>query len=322
MPVQLVVDAALAGDATRADHIVRAHYPAVDRAYALKLLKEGRLSVGKAKATLTSTVKAGSVLTIDAPELRLGKRKVIAFTLLHRAADASIVILDKAPGIAMHDGPGVGDDNDEDGDDLPLADAIRSQFVCEGGDFRGPSFLGRLDRPTSGIVVAALSRHGLQSVEPAWRDAHVRKEYLVLVRGHTDDQFTIDIPLMGRRGHQRGKGVVEEAKTVGTTLARGEGMSLIIAELFTGRTHQIRRHMKAIRHPVVGDPRYGARGEDGALGLMLHAWRLRRAEGVSEWPPQLPELVETSVPRRFVDMGKTVGLDVVGAVRSASVARR
>jgi 23S rRNA pseudouridine955/2504/2580 synthase len=313
MPVSFVVDPALAGDATRADHIVRAHFPAVDRAYALKLLKEGRLAVGKSKATLSSTVKAGSVLTVDAPEVRLGKRLTIPFTVLHRSASADIVIVDKAVGVAMHDGVGVGDD--EEGDDVPLTDAIRSQFVCEGGDFRGPSFLGRLDRPTSGIVVAALSRHGLQSVEPAWRESHIRKEYLVMVRGHTDDTFTIDIPLMGRRPHQRGKGVVEEAKTVGTTLARGEGMSLIIAELFTGRTHQIRRHMKAIRHPVVGDPRYGARDDDGALGLMLHAWRLRRADGVTTWPSQLPERIEAPVPRRFLDVGKLAGIEVKTAVR-------
>jgi 23S rRNA-/tRNA-specific pseudouridylate synthase len=319
----------VAGDGGRADHVLRARHPAVDRGLALQLLKSGRIVVDGARADLRTQAKAGSVVVVDIAPARLGPASAPAFSVLHESD--GVVIVDKRAGIAMHDGPGVGRGDDDDGDgtggDAPLSTLLRQRFDVE-ADFNGPSFLGRLDRPTSGLVVAALSKAALEDIEPVWRRGEVRKEYLVVARGRTPASQLIDVPLVGRRPHQRGKGQVEEARTQVTTVAFSEraGLSVVVAELFTGRTHQIRRHLKAIGHPLVGDDRYGARGETGATGLMLHAWRLRRAPTAttspaatasSTWPTRLPMHIEATLPERFLQVWRDAGLDIDGVVATA-----
>ena len=335
MTVQFTVD----DDAlARADHALRARFPAVPRALALTLLKSGRIRVDGAPARLGTKLRRGATVTVDIARERLGEASTKApevrssakaaraatsvtapFTLLHRTPTdgfASLVIVDKAEGVAMHEGTGVVDSEDDDADVAaarPLTGLIRDAFGAV------PSFLGRLDRPTSGLVVCALDEATLKAVLPAWQAGDVRKEYLALVHGGQglDDEDIVDVPLVGRRPRQRGTGVVEEAKTGYRVLARGGGRALLLCELFSGRTHQIRRHMKAIRHPIVGDPRYGARHDDGEGGLMLHAWRLRRSGLAQTWPTELPERITAPCPARLRRACQDTGIDVDTALARA-----
>ena len=337
-----VVDASVDAAATtavsnagRADHLVRARFPDVDRDFALKLLKSGRISIDGATASLKSRAGNGAVVTVDIADGRLGAPRFIPYTVLHRAR--GIIVVDKAAGVAMHEGPGVGVNNpdaDHDGDsdndsgDVPLS-LLLAKDCAEGGcvvDANFPAFLGRLDRPTSGLVVAALTLRALHQVEPSWRQGDIRKEYLVAVTGHTDDSGMIDVPLAGRRPHQRGTGVIDEARTGYTTVARStaripghkSGISIIVAELFTGRTHQIRRHLKAIGHALVGDPRYGARDDDGSTGLQLHAWRIRQNPQATSWPSALlPTSIEAPWPERITTVMTAAGIDVPAALARA-----
>jgi 23S rRNA-/tRNA-specific pseudouridylate synthase len=327
-------------DGLRPDHVLRARYPQVDRALALALLKQGRIVVDGERATLQTRCRAGQRVVVAAKPERLGPAHQPALSVLHHQGD--VLIVDKAAGIAMHEGTGVGrgpahDDGDDSSDDdpntngasddadadRPLSARLRAFMPSTSAPdaLVGPSFLGRLDRPTSGLVVAALSREALAAIEPSWRRGDVRKEYVALVRGRPSSQ-RIDIPLVGRRPHQRGKGLVEEACTeihsVSTTTT-GPALTLVVAEIFSGRTHQIRRHLKAIGHPIVGDPRYGARGDDGDGGLMLHAWRLRRASGVLDehWPALLPTAIEAGWPERLLARLIEGGVDVAEALKLA-----
>jgi len=315
----------VAGEGGRPDHVLRARHPAVDRTLALALLKQGRIHVDGVRADLRTRCAPGQSVVVDVKAERLGPISHAPYTVLHQAD--GIVIVDKAAGIAMHPGTGVPDD-DGDSDERPLSALLRSRFMAEvppddGDPLDGPSFLGRLDRPTSGLVVAALTRAALAAIEPVWRRGEVRKEYLVIARGRPTDQ-RIEVPLVGRRPHQRGKALVEEARTdihVVATTTTGPALTLLVAELFTGRTHQIRRHLKAIGHPLVGDHRYGARGDDGRDGLMLHAWRLRRAPEVDEagWPALLPTTLEAPWPERHLAVLRAGGIDIEEAL---AVARR
>lgn len=327
-------------NAGRADHLVRARFPDVDRDFALKLLKSGRISIDGATASLKSRAHNGATVTVDIADGRLGAPRFIPYTVLHRAR--GLIVVDKAAGVAMHEGPGVGinnpdaaraeNDGDGDGDDdtgdVPLS-LLLARDCAEAGDVvdaNFPAFLGRLDRPTSGLVVAALTLRALHQVEPSWRQGDIRKEYLVAVTGHTDDSGLIDVPLAGRRPHQRGTGVIDEARTGYTTIARStaripghkSGISIIVAELFTGRTHQIRRHLKAIGHALVGDPRYGARDDDGSTGLQLHAWRIRQNAKATSWPSALlPTSIEAPWPERITTVMTAAGIDVPAALARA-----
>ncbi len=216
--------------------------------------------------------------------------------------DGELVVLDKPAGLAMHGGVGVRDDES-------LHGAMRGAWDIEPG-FVGPSFLGRLDRPTSGLVVAALSRSALREVEPAWRAGAVRKQYLVIVHGAVAERGDIELPLAARRPRLRGSGRVEEAHTRWRRLAGNGRASVVCCDLITGRTHQLRRHWKAVGHPIAGDPRYGHEARDRDLGtvdggLLLHAWRLSHDGQV----PRLPRALEAAPPARMVAAARRLGLE-------------
>ncbi len=209
-----------------------------------------------------------------------------------------VLVVDKPAGLAMHGGMGVNEDDS-------LHGAISAAWGIEPG-FAGPSFLGRLDRPTSGLVVACLSRSGLAQVEPPWARGEICKDYLVIVHGSIGAEGTIDIPLAARSKRLKGSGRVEQARTSFKRLAGHARASLVVARLHTGRTHQIRRHMKAVGHPVVGDGRYGNSKRDGALaqlGVMLHAWQLTHDGSV----PIVPALLMAPCPARMHEAAKALG---------------
>ncbi|MBM4281625.1 MAG: RluA family pseudouridine synthase, partial [Deltaproteobacteria bacterium] len=337
MTVRFTVDEDTAGEAgVRADHAVRARYPEVDRAFALRLLKDGRLRINGAQATLAARARAGSVVTIDAAANKLGPAVLPpgpACTVLWQGD--GVVVVDKADGVAMHGAEGAGDggaaeDGDGDGEDT-LSALLLERFGVE-DDMPGPSFPGRLDRPTSGLVVACLSRPSETALQAAWtrkdargeRDPVLKKEYLCIVHGRAPGEGDLEIPLAARRARGRGTGKVEDARTTFVTLAQSRRFSLLLCQLHTGRTHQIRRHMKAIGHPIVGDPRYGdARRDgdirvDGAQGLMLHAWRLSHDGSVAA----LPATLTAPVPERFRALLRGTSLVVDDAVAAAARGER
>jgi 23S rRNA pseudouridine955/2504/2580 synthase len=229
-----------------------------------------------------------------------------------------ILAVDKPAGLATMGDARSGGDGEGSRERVSLLDAMRASFDVEPG-FSGPSIFGRLDRPTSGIVLAALTRAAHRAVEPGWSAGAIHKDYLVVVHGRAPERGRIDIPLAARRARHKGSGRVEEALTTFVRRASSPRLSLLVARIHTGRTHQIRRHMKAIGHPVVGDPRYGHAARDAALaarkdeagdhegelqGLMLHAWRLSHDGTV----PVVPALLEAPMPARIAALCRTFGL--------------
>jgi 23S rRNA pseudouridine955/2504/2580 synthase len=323
MTVTFQLDAFTAGpDGIRADHAVRARFPAVDRALALRLLKAGRLRINGSQATLAMRARAGQTIIVDAAADRLGRQAALpgpAFTLLWQSPE--VVVVDKAVGVAMH-----GEEEGGDGDDA-LSSHVREHFVVEAG-LPGPSFPGRLDRATSGLVVACLSRAARERLARHWSETDVddeskrvlRKEYLCIVHGRAPGEGDLQIPLAARRVRGKNPGKLEDARTTFVTLAQNRRMSVLVCELHTGRMHQIRRHLKAIGHPIVGDPRYGDDRRDAdltsafELDLMLHAWRLSHDGSVVDLPPALV----APVPERFWALLKGTSIDLADALASAS----
>jgi tRNA pseudouridine65 synthase len=131
----------------------------------------------------------------------------------------------------------------------------------------------RLDRGTSGALAFALSREAAAALGRAFAEARVGKVYVALVRGAPPDAVTVDWPVPGDEGGAR-----VPALTHVVTLWRGPRRALVAARPETGRFHQLRRHLKHLRHPILGDTTYGdgaanrdARAELGLGRLALHA---------------------------------------------------
>jgi 23S rRNA pseudouridine1911/1915/1917 synthase len=154
---------------------------------------------------------------------------------------------------------------------VPLAPA--------GGPLR-PGIVHRLDAGTSGLLVVAKTDPAYAALRDVFRHHDVDRRYLALVRGRPEhDRFSVEAPL----GRRAARIVVDRAdgRPAATSFAVRERLpraSLLEAAPMTGRTHQIRVHLKAIGHPIVGDRAYGGGGDDAVrLGLsrpFLHAWRL------------------------------------------------
>ena len=180
------------------------------------------------------------------------------------------------------------------------------QLSRVGGEDR-PGIVHRLDAGTSGLLIVAKDDETHRRLARMLAAREVHREYLALVRGEVPhDSFTVDAPL-GRRNARvtvrRGTGV--EAATDLQVRERFGGATLLVATPRTGRTHQIRVHLRSAGHPILGDRAYGGGGEDARrLGLsrqFLHAWRLGFAHPVTgrrvEVEEPLPEDLEGALAR-------------------------
>jgi 23S rRNA pseudouridine1911/1915/1917 synthase len=212
--------------------------------------------------------------------------------------DEHVVVADKPAGVVTHPAPGVVGPT--------LVAALRSLGLRGGDDEQRPGVIHRLDRDTSGLLVLARSEQAFASLGEQMRARGIEREYTALVRGRPPSRRgTIDAPI-GRDRNDVGRmavgGRAERPAVTHFELAEPlVGSSLLRLTLETGRTHQIRVHLAAIGHPVLGDPVYGVPGTQiGLRRQFLHAARLafahpadgRRIELTSELPPDLAEALE------------------------------
>src|SRR5262245_26191230 len=204
-----------------------------------------------------------------------------ALSVLHE--DAELVVIDKPAGLAVHPGAGRATGT--------LAHRLLDRYpemAGVGGPGR-PGIVHRLDQGTSGVLVAARTPAAYARLSRAFAAREVEKRYLGIAYGAPSPPAgTIDAPI-GRHPQRRREMAVRSggrpARTSYRTLAAAGGLSLLEMDLATGRTHQIRVHLKSIGHPLVGDPVYGearwkglAHASQAALREFprpaLHAWRL------------------------------------------------
>jgi 23S rRNA pseudouridine1911/1915/1917 synthase len=175
-----------------------------------------------------------------------------------------------------------------------------------GGDDR-PGIVHRLDSGTSGLMIVAKDDPSYRARARLFRKHEVERRYLALVRGRVEhDRFLIDAPLERRRTRIRvGSGGGKEASTEIEVLERLSDATLVEAKPRTGRTHQIRVHLAAVGHPILGDRAYGGGGGLAAeLGLarpFLHSWRIAFDHPTSgarvELEDPLPEDLEQVLSR-------------------------
>ena len=183
--------------------------------------------------------------------------------------DQYLLVVDKAPGVVVHPARGHGEGT--------LAQLLAASAA--GGDPERAGIVHRLDRDTSGLLVVSRSEQAHRRLQAALRRRLIEREYLALVRGQPPARSgTIEAPI-GRDPRVRTRMTVggaqsREARTHFTLERALADTSLLRLRLDTGRTHQIRVHLRAIGHPVCGDPEYGTAGVLGLTRQFLHAARL------------------------------------------------
>jgi 23S rRNA pseudouridine1911/1915/1917 synthase len=249
----------------------------LSRTAAVGLLDTGAVVVGGKDARKSDRVNAGEWLEVTLPtdeppaavaEAVPGLRIVLE--------DDDIVVVDKPVGVAVHPSPGW------TGPTVIGGLAASGHRVATSGAAERQGVVHRLDVGTTGLMVVAKTEHAYSVLKAAFRERTVDKQYAALAQGHPDpSRGTIDAPIDRHPTHDYRWAVVAGGKPSITHYETAEAFraaSLLHVRLETGRTHQIRVHLAAIRHPCVGDLTYGADPTLAArLGLerqWLHAYRL------------------------------------------------
>jgi 23S rRNA pseudouridine1911/1915/1917 synthase len=191
--------------------------------------------------------------------------------------DDDVLVVDKPAGIVVH--PGAGNPRSPSTGSDPLT-ALLAGRIAGGPDPQRPGVVHRLDRDTSGLLVFARTDAAYTALQRAMARREIEREYLALVEGAPPARAgLIDAPI-GRDRRVRTRmstdtAAPREARThFAVERAFGDRAALLRVRLETGRTHQVRVHLRAIGHPVAGDPEYGTAGRFGLERQFLHAARL------------------------------------------------
>jgi 23S rRNA pseudouridine1911/1915/1917 synthase len=260
----------------------------LSRSAVADLAEAGDVLVDGAPAGKSARLRAGAWLEVTLPGPRpaveIVAEPVPGMRVVHD--DEDLVVVDKPIGVAAHPSPGW------DGLTVVGGLAAAGYRIATSGAPERQGIVHRLDAMTSGLMVVAKSEHAYARLKHAFRDRTVDKTYHAVVQGHPDPlRGTIDAPIGRHPTHDHRWAVVAGGKASVTHYATIEAFraaSLVEIRLETGRTHQIRVHFSALRHPCVGDLVYGADPSLAErLGLTrqwLHAVRLGFTHpGTGEW---------------------------------------
>jgi 23S rRNA pseudouridine1911/1915/1917 synthase len=313
-------DAAASG--IRLDVFLAARLPNSSRAFASQLISTQAVKVNGKPGKPGYRLKPGDVVTGCIPPPRPSGFLPEPIQLQILFEDEHIVVINKQPGLVVHPAPGHYSGTLVNGllYHCPDLGAI--------GDELRPGIVHRLDKDTSGTLVAAKNAAALEHLAGQFKHRLVAKDYLALVHGDMPaESGTIRLPI-GRHPVDRKRMSIRsrkarEAETGWRVARRLGGVSLLEIHLKTGRTHQIRVHCAAIQRPIVGDPVYGRRkaaaDSAGVHALitrvrrqMLHAWRLEivhpftreRMRFESPLPADMEELIARLEARSWKPEGK------------------
>jgi 23S rRNA pseudouridine1911/1915/1917 synthase len=273
MPVA-TVPAEAAGQ--RLDGFLAAREEIGSRARAERMIEGGGVLVDGEPRPKSFRLVAGAEIRYPEPEQTRTQLQPVDLDLavLHR--DEHLLVVDKPAGLLVHPVPGYR------GPTL-----VQGLLQEVGGEGIRPGIVHRLDRDTSGLLVVARDDRTLARLQSALRRRKIHRSYVALVRGRPPSRRgTIEAPIgRDRRDPTRVSLDSDVSRPAVTHFAIAEALSgrtLLDVELETGRTHQIRVHLAAVGHPVVGDPVYGHGPELGLDRQFLHAARLRFTHPWSE----------------------------------------
>jgi 23S rRNA pseudouridine1911/1915/1917 synthase len=239
----------------RIDRAMGELFPEHSRSALARLIEEGNATVdGKPVLKPSSRVETGQTIVLNVPAATASPlvSQDLPINVLYE--DDDLIVLDKPPGVVVHPAAGHADGT--------VVNALLfhvKDLSGIGGELR-PGIVHRLDKDTSGVLLVAKHDESHRKLTSAWHDESFRKEYVAIVYGTpSNDRGTVDAPI-GRDPRDRKKmSVVEGGRASATEYVVAERLRhacLLRLRLRSGRTHQIRVHMKHLGHPLIGDPVY------------------------------------------------------------------
>jgi 23S rRNA pseudouridine1911/1915/1917 synthase len=304
-PLEFSVSADAEGQ--RLDRFLVAVLADHSRSQIQKLIADGHVRVTAREARSNLAVRAGDRIVVDLPPAARASAEAEAMPLDILHQDADIVVVNKPPGMVVHPAAGHASGT--------LVNALLhhvTDLSGIGGELR-PGIVHRLDRGTSGVMVVAKNDAAHQELSRQFHDREVEKEYIALVWGDVQAGRRIDAAIGRDPVHRQKMSArsrrAREAVTRITRAFQLPGLTLCQVAIHTGRTHQIRVHLSAIGHPIVGDAMYGGvhrrvPGDIRAVTRLqrpfLHAERLvfthpgdgRRMEFTAPLPPDLQDVLD------------------------------
>ena len=285
---ELVADATAAG--VRLD-LYLSRVTGLPRSQIQRLIEATRVLVDGRPMKSSAVIRPGQRIsvTIPPPQPSVLKPEPIPLDILYE--DKDLLVLNKPAGLVVHPAPG-----------HPAGTLVHALLHhCPDlpgiGAERRPGIVHRLDKETSGVMVVAKTDAAMASLAGQFKARRVRKTYLALVHGEVKQTGARIAAEIGRHERDRKRMAVKtrkgrEAVTTYRVMQRLDGFTLLQVSPETGRTHQIRVHLSAIGHPVVGDKVYGGRKETGSAAgrQLLHAWKL------GLFRPRTNEWVEFEAP--------------------------
>jgi len=258
----------------RIDRFVAQRVPDRSRSQIQALIREGRIRVDGVEVKPSYRLEAGERVVAEVPPIEPVVLEPQAIPLDIVYEDNDVLVVNKPAGLVVHPAPG-----HEEGTLVNALLAYDPELARAGTD--RPGIAHRLDKGTSGLIIVARHPAALHYLQRAFAEREVEKVYLALVEGHLQPpKGLIDAPV-GRDPRNRKKMAVlakggRPAQTAYHVLEHLDDYTLVEVQPLTGRTHQIRVHLAALGHPVVGDRVYGRRRQHLELEHpFLHAWKLR-----------------------------------------------
>lgn len=242
---------------SRLDQFLATRLGGRTRSQIQRLIREGRVDLDRTAARPGIAVRAGDIVRVEipAPTPATPRPEALPLDVLHD--DPDLIVVNKPAGMVVHPAAGHADGT--------LVNALLHHvrdLSGIGGELR-PGIVHRLDRGTSGLMVVAKHDGAHAELARQFADREVEKEYVALVWGLVQQGRRIDLPIgrdpMDRKRISVRSRRTREAVTRVVTAEPLDGVTLVRAAILTGRTHQIRVHLSAIGHPVVGDSVYGGR---------------------------------------------------------------
>jgi 23S rRNA pseudouridine955/2504/2580 synthase len=296
----------------RLDKFLRKRLETLPLSHLYKLVRTKKVRVNGARAEIAQLLQQGDEVTVHvlqaaAPPPKEPRAVPQDFVVLYE--DDHLIACDKPAGLAIHPGTGI--------TGATLVDEVRAYLDRQGlqipeGEFK-PSPAHRLDRETSGVVIVAKTRQAMVKLTEMFTAGEPDKTYYALAKGRFQKETgSIDLRLAEHQQttankQQRGPNL-QTALTHWRKLAGGPEATLLEITIETGRTHQIRRHLDAIGHPVIGDGKYGdfpfnriAARQFGLKRMFLHSARLQIAHPITKkrlaFVSPLPEELTACLPR-------------------------
>ena len=284
----------------RVDRCIASVLGDISRTTVQQLIADGKILVNERISKPGYILRAGDEVRIlpdiaESPTSR-AKPRPIPLDIVYE--DEDLLVVNKVAGMVVHPAPGHLDDT--------LVNALLARYSnLQGVEGLRPGIVHRLDKDTSGLIIVAKNARSQAALIEQMKQHQVVKRYLALVEGIVSlDYGSIDAPIGRDPRHRQQMAIMaagsREARTHFRVLERFRRHTLLLLELETGRTHQIRVHLKAIGHPIVGDPVYGSGNTRGNLSLkrqFLHACQLTFAHPttgkVLELEAPLPEDLKT-----------------------------